>query len=253
MKNGTEKPRKVYGYRVTDDKMRLEIVPEEAEIVRLIFDLSLSGKGARVIAKELNSRGIPSPTGKRWTAAVIWDLLRNPKMCGDLLHQRQYTVDHISKRVVQNRGELPMYRIENTHDAIISKEAFEEVQAGMNIRKKKDWLVKYHDLEFRKLIKCGICGKTYTYRKKYENYTVWLCARKVHTKCESPIIPVYALEEAATTILGLETYDKEAVIHGIDRIIAGADRRLTFILEDGEEIQIQWRGKRNAENYSDTR
>jgi len=111
MESGKTKPLKVFGYEAINGK--LVVIPKQAEIIRLMFDLALSGKGSRAIARELNRRGIPSPKGKQWSETVVRHLITNPKMCGDLLHQREYIVDHISKKVAKNRGELPMYRIES--------------------------------------------------------------------------------------------------------------------------------------------
>jgi len=261
MKSGKTKPTKVYGYKVVEDK--LEIVPGEAEVVRFIFDHAVDGAGAQTIATELNRRNIPSPAGKIWLAAVINTILRNPKMCGDLLHQRHYIADHISKKKTRNRGELPMYRIEGTHEGIITKETFEAVEAVMSQRKTNADAVpyKYEGLAFRNKIFCGKCGKMFKYKTNSGRHPEWRCwghERRVNPNCTAQNIPDATLLALTAEVLGLEKPDNDVINQKLERIIASDDRQLTFILHDGGEIKAQWqlkpRGGRvnRAKNNSDS-
>ena len=126
MAKGKAKPKRVFGYSSVDG--RLIIKPDEAETVRLIFAEFLGGLGQTNIAKKLNGMGIPSPEGSIWRSSGVRRVLMNPKMCGNLLHQRRYIADPISKKIVVNNGELPMFLIENAHEPIISVETYEAVQ-----------------------------------------------------------------------------------------------------------------------------
>jgi DNA invertase Pin-like site-specific DNA recombinase len=129
MKAGKTKPAKVYGYDVSDGK--LDVNPVEAEVVRMMFGLYLSGLGQAAIANRLNEHGIASAWGSSWSSGTVRRILTNPKMCGNLLHQREFITDHISKKQVKNRGELPMYLIEGAHEGIVSRETYEAVQAEL--------------------------------------------------------------------------------------------------------------------------
>lgn len=95
----------LYGYTI--DKQGIRINEEEAEIVRWVF--SQYGKKIELakIARELNAKGIPLPSGRLWNVDRVKDLLRNEKYAGNALLQKVFTVDHLSKRKQKNRGELP--------------------------------------------------------------------------------------------------------------------------------------------------
>ncbi len=111
-----------------DEYGDLVINEEEAEIVKIIFHEYLSGKGTFVIAKELNQRGVPTVTDGRWHDSTILTILKNEKYKGDVLLQKTYILDHLTKKKVKNTGEVDSYYIENNHPAIISKEMWEKVQ-----------------------------------------------------------------------------------------------------------------------------
>lgn len=99
--------RDMLGYHIEDGT--LHIIPEEAAIVKQIYHDYLSGMGIGMIAKKLNQMGVKSKTGGLWRDNVISKILRNERYTGDLLLQKTYHLDHIDKKSVKNRGELPMY------------------------------------------------------------------------------------------------------------------------------------------------
>ena len=107
--------RKCYGYD-KDENGDLVINKEQAAIVRLIFDLYLGGKSILGIVKELKERGIKSPTGKdNWPKRSIEEMLSNEK--------------YIGIAVVNVDGEEgQIYKLNNSHPAIISNEIFDDVQ-----------------------------------------------------------------------------------------------------------------------------
>ena len=114
------------GYRY--EKGVLQVVPEEAETVKLIFDDFLSGMSATAIAKKLNRLKLPTKRGGLWSKVSVDTILRQDKYTGDLILQKTYKSDHINKKRMENHGELPMYYVENSHEALIYKETFEMVQ-----------------------------------------------------------------------------------------------------------------------------
>ena len=116
------------GYTKGEDG-ELKIVPEEAEIVRKIFQLYVQGNGVRKIKRYLEEHGIKTVTGKtEWSTSTIDRILSNEKYMGQVLMQKTYTPDFLTGKQVRNKGELTMYLIENAHEPIIDKDTFEKVQ-----------------------------------------------------------------------------------------------------------------------------
>lgn len=72
-----------------------------------------------------------------WSASSVRHILTHYIYTGNLLLQRYYNENFITKKTIQNNGELPMYHAEDTHEAIISKEIWERVQVEMESRTKK--------------------------------------------------------------------------------------------------------------------
>lgn len=107
--------RKCYGYD-KDENGDLVINKEQTEVVKLIFDLYLGGKSILGIVKELKERSIKSPTGKdNWPKRSIEEMLSNEKYIG---------VSDVN--VGGEEGQV--YKLNNSHPAIISKEMFDVVQ-----------------------------------------------------------------------------------------------------------------------------
>ena len=108
------------------------IVPEQAETVRFIYDRYLAGDSVREIKAALEGREIPTVSGKtEWMASHIRSILTNEKYCGDVLLQKTFIQDCISKKVIPNTGQLPKYLIQNHHEGIVSRETFDAVQLEM--------------------------------------------------------------------------------------------------------------------------
>ncbi len=104
------------GYSRTEDAS-LRIVPEEANIVRRIFREYLEGDSPGIIARRLTEEGLTwryNKTGK-WRGDSIKYILGNEKYAGNLLLQKYYTVDFLTKTVHRNRGEIPQFYVENSH------------------------------------------------------------------------------------------------------------------------------------------
>lgn len=87
------------------------------------------------IEKMFAKEGITTRRGYRWVDSNIKVILRNITYTGNLLLQKEYVVDPITKKRKLNRGELPQYFVENTHEAIIPKETYDKVQVEMETRR----------------------------------------------------------------------------------------------------------------------
>lgn len=192
MESGKVHFQNVMGYRKGPDGQP-EIVPEEAKIVRKIYQRYLDGCSLPQIKQELEAEHILATHGLlRWSHQGIRNILRNEKYIGDALLQKTYITDCISKRVKQNRGELPMYYVENNHPAIIPREIFAQVQEEMKRRSSKRKVMQKHGKTERgkysgkyaltELLVCGECGTPYkrvTWAKKGKKRIVWRCVSRL--------------------------------------------------------------------------
>ena len=137
-----------------------QINEEQAKVVKLIYKLFLGGRSFYAITKELEKRGIKSPSGKdKWYISTVRSILTNEKYRGDALIQKEYTADFLDKTRRKNTGEIPQYYVEEHHEAIIPPELFDFVQAEIKEREKRG---KHSGVSiFANKIKCGCCDGWY--------------------------------------------------------------------------------------------
>ena len=183
--------KKLLGYKKGENG-EPEIVPEEAAIVERIFDMYLSGKTLDGISQTLRDENIQIP-GKQlvFSKKMILNILRNEKYCGDCILQKTVTVDCISKTRKKNEGEAPMYIVENSHPAIISRERFNRTQEELSRRKaimpksKKESITasgKYSKYALTDVLICGECGSRYkrvTWTSRGHKRIVWRCISRL--------------------------------------------------------------------------
>lgn len=119
----------------------LQIVPEEAEVVRKIFDLYIQGNGVRKIKRYLEEHGIKTVTGKsEWSTSTIDRMLSNEKYVGEVRMQKTFTADFLTGRRARNMGQLASYLVEDAHKPIIDRDTFELVQNMKGTIKKQQEL-----------------------------------------------------------------------------------------------------------------
>ena len=138
MKSGTFAFRyNILGYRKGEDG-EPEIVPEAAEAIREIYEMYLAGSSLDQLKSHLEAKGIRTLKGKNeWSKEQIKNILTNERYVGDMLLQKTFTENCISKKVRVNRGEMAKYLISNNHPAIVSREVFQAVQSEMARRTSK--------------------------------------------------------------------------------------------------------------------
>ena len=165
----------LYGYRKDPaDKNRLLVDGEAAGVVRDIFRWSLAGAGKQEIARRLNAQGVPGPArykrergwgpagpaarpGGERSKTAVWRILRNEMYTGVMVQGRRRKVSYKSKAVVDvPQGQW--FRVEGTHQAIVSWEVFQAVQQGLTLRSRSSGRGKAHRLSG--LVKCLDCGST---------------------------------------------------------------------------------------------
>lgn len=156
-----------------------QIVETEAIIVRSIYRDYLDGMGIRQIARKLTASGIKSPrSSNKWSPETIRNILTNEKYKGDAILQKTYTVDFLSKEVRANHGERKQWYISDSHDAIVTPEAFRQVQSELKQRSSCKATRFYPSPFFCKLY-CGKCGTCLSHHKwdAHKTHTIngWLC------------------------------------------------------------------------------
>lgn len=131
---GYTREKDAYGRYVKE--ARLQIVEEEAIVVRFIFDAFLAGYPVACIAEILTSSGIPTKSGNSgWSEGGIRYILSNERYCGNVLTWKTFTVDVLEHKKRRNRENRDQYLYENFHEAIISAEQFEAAQVLLANRK----------------------------------------------------------------------------------------------------------------------
>ena len=214
---------KFLGY-TKDGNHDLIIVPEEAKLVKRIFRLYLEGESIMKIKHQLEADGVRTVTGKdEWSTAVINQMLSNEKYMGDALLQKTYTVDYLTKKRVINKGIVPQYYVEDSHEAIIPKPLFYRVQEE---KARRSGLIKRTDKKSKtdsaryssqyaltELMTCGECGKPYrrtTWARNGKKTIVWRCINRLEhgTKiCKiSPTIKEESIENALMNAINSMIY-----------------------------------------------
>lgn len=253
-----------------------EIVPDQAETIRFIFKRYLAGDTLRAIKAQLEAEQVPYITGEvAWNLSTLQSILQNEKYCGDVIMQKTFRKDCISKETVVNTGQLPKYWTQNHHEAIVSREIFDAVQEETARRKamasgtKKSaptGLGKYSSKHaLTGLLICGECGTPYrrvVWTQKGMKRPVWRCVNRLDhgkTLCKhSPTLDEKPLQEAVLAAVNILMSRKDELSNGvvsemiqelapvpgealsladIERAIADLARRFDQLMDetDGEE------------------
>lgn len=233
---------KILGYEWEDD--HLVVVPEEATIVKRIFQNFLDGKSRLETERELNGEGITTKAGCKWCDSNIKVVLSNITYTGNLLLQKEYIEDPITKKRRKNKGELPQYFVENTHEAIIDMETFQYVQDEMARRRKLGALANksLNTCCFTGKIKCPYCGFSYMHHiRKRENGTenYWKCGTTKKKDGRCPVkggIRDDKLRMACADALGLDEFDETAFLEQVDHIEVPKRYQIEIHMKDGRII-----------------
>lgn len=223
---------KFYGYERGEDN-KPQIVPEQAAVVRRIFNGYLAGDSVRTIKETLETDGIKtSSSGAVWSVSTIQGILRNEKYCGDAILQKTYISDCISRKVVKNNGQLPKYLIQNNHEGIIDRKTFDAVQAEIARRagtkaasQKKcvSGLACYSSqYALTERLVCDGCGTFYrrcTWSRNGKKRIIWRCISRLEygTKyCkDSPTLDEAPLQAAILVAINSAMSSKNELISQI--------------------------------------
>lgn len=240
------------GYKL--EKGRFTVVPEEAEIVRKIFDLYLAGNGFCKIARILTNEGIKSYTGKAWNKSTLGEIISNVTYTGNLYLQKTYRENHMTKKTMRNKGEKPLYIVEGNHEPIISQEIFDKAQ---EIRKAKavgkNGKRNGPAYPFTGLIYCGECGHLFKHKvTKY--YESWCCSQYDElgkAYCASKKIRDDVLRKACADALGIDSFDETTFKENIRRIDAFNGNRLVFHFINGISKEVIWDNPSRRDSWTD--
>lgn len=241
--------RRTFGYRWVDGK--LTVMPEEAEVVKRIFANFLAGGSHMKTAEELTGEGITSINGKPISVSAVGNILRNITYTGNTLLQKTYIQDPISKKKVMNTGELPQYFVQDSHEAIIDMDTFEQVQEKLARNKEMGRFPYNHTgkkYPFTMKVICGCCGRHYT-RQLWNTSEVgrkrptWVCTRKKaekYRRCDAKNIPEEKLMEASAAVLGIPEFDEDIFFERVESITVKGKHELFFSMKNGTEIVQHW-------------
>lgn len=223
-----------------DEKGQLIIEPDEAEVVKRIFREYLEGASLQQICRGLEADGILTGAGKqKWRAETLQKILKNEKYIGDALLQKTYTVDFLEKKRVPNNGLVPQYYVENSHDAIIPRDLYMQVQeemvrranlhSGKN-RKKRVYSSKY---ALSSIVYCPKCGDIYrrvVWNNRGKQSIVWRCCTRMEHgpgTCDADAIHESELQNlvvrAINRALGKKDSMNDALQRNVEAVLSGTD------------------------------
>lgn len=222
--------KRMLGYRKGEDG-KPEIVPKEAEVVERIFTMYLAGMTLEDIAKTLQAENMQFENKSFvFNRSTILSMLKNEKYCGDCILQKSVTIDPIDKVRKPNEGEAPMWLVENSHPAIISREIFHKAQEEMSRRKtispvSKKYTItstgKYSKYALKDVLQCGECGTKYrrvTWSKRGKKKIVWRCCSRLD----------YGTKYCKDSLTVEETQLKRAIVRALNKF--NSENEATYLM-----------------------
>ena len=175
------------GYDYHPEDKSITVNEDEAEIVKFIFDMYLQGYGTTTIAKRLIELGKKNKKGEvSWHTHGVMGIIQNEKYKGDILLGKTFTTDPISKRRLANMGEEDQFYIRDHHEAIVSREVWDEAEQ-VRLKRSKNKVVETtgnrerytRQYAFSSMCKCAYCGHKLTRRTRHSSSVyekpVWQC------------------------------------------------------------------------------
>ena len=226
----------LYGYKKDADG-KFCIIPEQAEVVREIYERYKDGASLRNLKDWLEENQIKTVLGTDdWSISVIKGILTNEKYCGDVLLQKTFGTDVISKKIVKNVGQMAQYYMPDHHEAIVSREQYNAVKAEMARRSAlrspskeavtgRSCYTSKYALSDR--LFCGECGTLY--RRKTRNvkgniYHEWRCISRLEygkKYChESPTLREIPLQSAILAAINSAMSNKAALVDRIKNVVS---------------------------------
>ncbi len=183
--------------------------------------------------------------GYDFTSVQITYILQNERYCGDKLLQKRFVEDYISHKEKMNEGELPMYYIEDCHEAIVDRSTFRWVQGEIK-RRRAEGHTAHPGIKtycFTNKIFCGECGRTYA--RAMQRYKVmppcvyWTCKTKKAKveSCRSKNLPEEALKKAIAKAMGMPEFDEAVFTEQVEKIVSVEPRDIVLHFYDGRAVR----------------
>jgi len=228
-----------------DEDGNLVINPEEAEVVKRIYREYLEGSSYYQIGQSLSADGIKTAAGSDyWLASTLKKILSNEKYIGDALLQKTVTTDFLTKKRVINKGIVPQYYVENSHEAIIPRDIFMRVQEEMVRRasldtgtgKRRVYSGKY---ALSSIVYCAHCGDIFQrthWNIHGKKKVVWRCVSRLYKKYSNIDCPARTVSEAELHEVVVKAVNK--LIEGQDDYISTLKKNIEKSLGDGNDSKV---------------
>ena len=257
-------------------------IPEQAEIVREIYQKYLAGDSLNMIRKYLEEHHIPNARGgATWSHTAVRGILSNEKYVGDVLMQKTFRQDCISHKTIRNTGQRPMYLVQNNHEAIIDRKTYDAVQTELarrnalkgNTQKStpsgRSCYTPKYALSDRVI--CGECGTLYrrcTWVNRGKKHIVWRCISRFDygkKYChDSPAVDEQQLQQAILRVINGVMSEKPALVRRVtenlqvvihpsrdgELTVAEIDRELEALAREFDDA-LTAAASGNSEDYSE--
>lgn len=176
-KNGNAMVSRMYGLKRNPKTKLMDIVEDEAEAIRIMFNMAKDGYSVGKIAVHINSLGYKTLKGNPFSAKAIWDILKKSAYCGDAVWRKKSYDKVDGKWDVRNNSDDKVILVEDAWTPIVSKEVFDEVQKQLSAKVINDNKTKKSTKFWcSELFVCGVCGRKLTiYKNKYGRLVVRAC------------------------------------------------------------------------------
>ena len=234
----------IYGYEKVGDTPFV-IVESEAEVVRRIYSEYEKGISARALCDKLNSEGIKSPQGSKWTTPRLLYTLSNERYAGDVVTNKRYVKNHLTHQLATNKGEVEQITLRDHHEGIVSHELFDRVQMIKKMKSNGTY-------PFGETLICPHCGGRLAYEADFlgPKRPAWKCAADAFylptRDVEESVLMAYAkmdpseTQDEVTKRVKAETpVFEKADYWWVDDLI----ERITFGKHEGEEdrtLTVYW-------------
>ena len=244
--NGHKAP---YGYEWDGEMFR--IISEQGEVVKEIYQRYLAGEPAYSIAKVLAERGVTGQMGRPIEQTTVKEILSNKSYTGTMVLQKNFLTENKVRK--HNKGELPMYLVEEMYEPLVTEDDFEQVQV---IRQQRaDEMPNKNPVltPFSGRVKCGNCGCGFSRRTSGKKKR-WVCntrERKGMDACECRPIDEQELIDASIKVMGDRILDEEKFKKEVKQITIHGDC-IVFSFENGRTRKVNrtYSGRRGQNAFT---
>lgn len=133
---------RLFGYKIDPNKPdRYIIIEEEAEVVRLVYSMYVTGFSPTEIAETMTKLNYISNIhgDRKWNSGVVNNIITNERRCGMIIARKTYTVDFTTHQKRKNVNQRNKYMLDDHHDGIVAKEIYEEALRIKEMRRHRNY------------------------------------------------------------------------------------------------------------------